>query len=73
MSSLSDLADILGCGIRHIAELPKHLQVTDTADGIPQLRQLLASKYLQGLVSPYMLELKQYKENHQISVIYFMY
>lgn len=55
---VSNLADELWYHIRSVAELSKHLQVTDAADGISKITQLLRAQNMQSLICPHMLKLE---------------
>ena len=63
-----NLADELRHHVRCIAEFPKHLQVTDTADSIPQLGQLLRAQNMQSLIGPYILKLMTDKHIQVIQI-----
>lgn len=52
-------ADEVRSHVRRVAELSAHLQVTDTADGIPELRQAVGAQHQQGHVGSDVVKLRR--------------
>lgn len=53
-------ADEVWCHVRRVAELSTHLQVIDTADGIPELRQAVGAHHQQSHVGSDVVKLRGY-------------
>lgn len=56
------LADKVWSHVRRVAELSKHLQVADTADGIPQVGQAVGAHHHHGHVGPDAVKLSAERE-----------
>lgn len=56
--TLAYFADEVWSHVRRVAELAAHLQVTDTADGIPEMRQAVGAHHLQSHVGSDVVELR---------------
>lgn len=57
-STFAHFADEVWSNVRRAAELSAHLQVTDAADGIPELRQAVGAQHLQGSVRSDVVKLR---------------
>ncbi len=58
-------ADEVWSHVRRVAELSAHLQVADTADGVPQLCQVVGACHLQSHVGSDVGKLRGEKEKSQ--------
>lgn len=57
-NKFAHFADEVWSDVRRAAELSAHLQVTDTADGIPELRQAVGTHHLQSSVRSDVVKLR---------------
>jgi len=63
---VSNLADELWYHVWSVAELSKHLQVTDAANRISKITQPLRAQHMQSLICPHILKLEQKINIHSL-------
>lgn len=65
--AFADLADKVGSHVRRVAEFSKHLQVADTANGIPQVDQAVGAHHHHRHVGPDAVKLSAEREEEVFS------